>query len=372
MHVDEDQDEPDSNLEKTIIESFKSEPMGGFDPDKDGDREYAILVLSGGGSGGAFGAGFLSGWSKSGTRPDFKIVTGVSTGSLQATFAYLGPDYDDELTEVFTKYGTDAIYTERNILGGLLGDSAWDSKPLKKLIDTFIDDNVLKAVAAKHATGHRLFVGTSNMDTSEFIIWDMGAIASSKRKNKLERYRKVLLASCSIPVLFPPVYFDIDIGGKKYYEMHMDGGAQSQVFVRGFMLDLEDTLEDAGVQAKTEISLYIIRNGTAHEEITRHIVEASSVSIASATINGVFDLSTESSLFRIYMLAARYNIDFNIAAIPDDMFPDLDPVDFNLEIMRKVYDYAHDQAKNGYKWAKRPPGLDPDERIKAGNTKKDG
>jgi hypothetical protein len=366
MHVDEDQDEPDSHLEKTIIESFRSEPKGWFDPDKDGVREYAMLVLSGGGSAGAFGAGFLSGWSKSGTRPDFKIVTGVSTGSLQATFAYLGPDYDDQLTEVFTKYGTDDIYTKRGILAALLGDSAWDSAPLKKLIDAYIDDKVLNAVAAKHAKGHRLFVGTSNMDTSELIIWDMGAIASSSRKDKLERYRKVLLASCSIPVLFPPVYFDVDIGGKKYYEMHLDGGAQSQLFLRGFMLDLEETLVEAGILAKTETSLYIIRNGTADEEVTRHIVDASSVSIASATINGVFELSTESSLFRVYMLAARYNIDFNIAAIPDEMFPELDPVDFNLDIMRRVYDYAHDQAQKGYKWAKLPPCLDPDERFEAG------
>ncbi len=131
MHVDSDQEEADSELEKSMITSFLAEPRGEFDPDKDGVREYAMLVLSGGGSAGAFGAGFLSGWSKAGTRPDFKIVTGVSTGSLQATFAFLGSDYDDELTEQFTKYDTKHIYTERGVVGAVLGDSAYDSSPLK-------------------------------------------------------------------------------------------------------------------------------------------------------------------------------------------------------------------------------------------------
>jgi hypothetical protein len=121
MHLDHDQDEPDSQLEQSIITSIRDEPEGGFDPDKDGRTEYAILVLSGGGSAGAFGAGFLSGWTKVGTRPDFKVVTGISTGSLQATFAFLGSEYDGKLAEMFTQYGTDEIYIKRSLLGGVKG-----------------------------------------------------------------------------------------------------------------------------------------------------------------------------------------------------------------------------------------------------------
>jgi len=259
MHLDDDQDEPDSDLEQSIVASIRNEPPGLFDRDRDGVSEYAILVLSGGGAGGAFGAGLLSGWTQAGTRPDFKIVTGISTGSLQATFAFLGPDYDDELTEVFTQYGTDEIYTRRSPLGALLGESAWDTEPLKALIDHYITDEVLAAVAVKHLTGHRLFLGTSNMDTREFIIWDMGAIASSERADKLERYRNVMLASSAIPVLFPPVYFDVEIDGEDYYEMHVDGGVKAQLFLRGFMLDFEETLEEAGVKDKVGASLYVIR-----------------------------------------------------------------------------------------------------------------
>ena len=365
MHLDDDQDEPDSQLEQSIIASIRDEPEGWFDPDKDGRSEYAFLVLSGGGAAGAFGAGFLSGWTKAGTRPDFKVVTGISTGALQATFAFLGSGYDDELSEMFTQYGTDEIYTKRSLLGGLLGESAWDTEPLKELIERYFTDDVLAAVAAKHHNGHRLFLGTSNMDTGEFNIWDMGAIASSSRTDKLERYRNVIIASCAIPVLFPPVYFDVEINGEDYYEMHVDGGVKSQIFLRGFMLDFAEALEEAGVENKVEASLYVIRNGRAGQEIRRSIVAASSLSIASATINGVFDLSTDSSLFRIYVLANRNNIDFNLASIPDDVFPELDPLVFNLVTMRKVYDYTFEKARAGYEWAKVPPRLDPDELIEA-------
>ena len=107
--------------------------------------------------------------------------------------------------------------------------------------------------------------------------------------------------------------------------------------------------------------MYIIRNGTFGKYAERDIVGASSVSIAAATINGVFELSTESSLFRVYMLTSRFKIGFNMAAIPDGKFPDLDPVDFDLDVMRQIYDYAFDAASNGYDWLNVPPGLDPDE-----------
>ena len=363
MHLDARHVEPDSDLERTIKESFESEPEGSFDPDDDGQREYSVLVLSGGGSAGAFGAGFLSGWSETGARPDFKIVTGVSTGSLQSTFAFLGPEYDDELTEVYTQYSTNEIYTKRNLIAAALGESTWDTAPLKRLIDRYVTSDVLAAVAAKHARGHRLFVGTANMDTDEFIIWDMGAIASSSRSDKLEHYRKVLLASSSIPVLFPPVYFSVEIDGAEYYEMHVDGCIQAQLFLRGFMLDCEETFEEDLRRSDAEVSLYLIRNGMANETITREITAPSSLSIASATVNQLVDLSTDSSLFRVYVLAARYGIDFNLAAIPDDAFPNLDPIEFDTSEMRALYDFAYQQASNGYDWAKVPPGLDPTEAI---------
>lgn len=368
MRLDRDQEEEDSLLELSVMASFDSEPAGAFDPDRDDVREYAMLVLSGGGSAGAFGAGLLSGWSKAGTRPDFKVVTGVSTGSLQATFAFLGSDYDDELTRVY-EYGTDEIYRRRGIVAATLGDSAWDSAPLKELIDRHVDDAVLAAVAVKHRAGHRLYVGTSDMDTKEFVIWDMGRIASSDRPDKLERYRNVLLASSSIPVLFPPVYFEVGINGERYYAMHVDGGARAQVFLRGFMLDLEDALEDMSIpEDKYELSLYIIRNGTAGNEPHRDNVSASSLAIATEMMGSVFDLSSSSSLYRVYVLASRYGVDFNLAAIPDDFDPDFDSMIFDVDRMKRLYDFAFRQAESGYAWSKTPVDIDKDELFERPGT----
>lgn len=351
-----------SDLELSLEASFRDESEGEFDPDDDGVREYDILVLSGGGSAGAFGAGLLAGWSKNGSRPDFKVVTGVSAGALQATFAFLGSAYDDDLKAVFTDYETERIYRDRGLFEALLGDAAKDSEPLAELIERYIDEAVLAEVAKKHALGHRLFVGTSNMDTKEFVIWDMGAIASSERPGKLEHYRKILLASSSIPVVFPPVYFEIESNGEKYYEMHADGGARSQLFLRGFMLDLEDALEDSGIADEDiEARLFVIRNGLAEEFPSRRNIKPTSLAIAAAMISGVFEISTESSLYRIYVLANRYGIDFNLASIPMELGEGLDPLVFDLGLMDSLYWGAFERAEKGYEWSKVPAGLDPDE-----------
>ena len=78
-------------------------------------------------------------------------------------------------------------------------------------------------------------------------------------------------------------------------------------------------------------------------------------------INGVFELSTSARMSRNYVLADRYGVDFNLAAIPDDFEPDLDPVIFDLAQMKRLYDFAYDKARKGYEWTKVPPGLDKDE-----------
>ena len=75
-----------------------------------------FLAVSGGGSNGAFGAGLLSGWTKTGTRPEFTVVTGVSTGSLIAPFAYLGPPYDDLLTEAYTQISGEDVFRRKHVL----------------------------------------------------------------------------------------------------------------------------------------------------------------------------------------------------------------------------------------------------------------
>jgi hypothetical protein len=354
-----------SAFEDSLEKSFQSESQYEFDPDRDGVRTYSVLALSGGGSRGAFGAGLLSGWTKSGTRPEFKVVSGVSTGALQATFAFLGPDYDDVLREIYTTYSTTDIYRKRWALAGLFSESIKDTAPLQNLIEKYVTEEVLLAVARQHQEGHRLFVGTTNLDTTEFIIWDMGRIASSGRKDALEHYRRVLVAATAIPVLFPPVYFEVEADDEIYHEMHVDGATYAQLFFRGFMLDFEDAMEDVGIKpSKAETKIYIVRNGKEDEGDERAPVRARAVSVASTTIEALFKLSATSALYRVYVLANRNGIDFNLAAVPQDYVFDFDVTEFDAAGMQKLFNSGYNSAKDGYEWIKSPSFLDSDELFK--------
>ena len=362
IDLDEVQIDPDSDFEVTLAESFVNEDYEVFDPDHDGISTYNLLALSGGGSNGAFGSGLLCGWSTAGTRPCFKVVTGVSTGALQSTAAFLGPKYDYMLREIYTEYDTQDIYRRKLPLLILARDSVNDIWPLKRLIDKYITEEVIVAVIAEYNAGRRLFVGTTNMDTREFVIWDMGKIAASGKDGALDLYRKVLLASASIPVLFPPVYFEVEADGKKYQEMHSDGGAFAQAFFRGFLLDFEDAAQEKGLlPLKAEVNLYIIKNSKSQMSHDRVNISPVISSIMATTINNFVEISFTASLYRMYVLTNKYGIDFNLADIPNESGLVMSPLKFEPEDMQQLFDYGYQLAEKGYKWEKAPPGLDTDE-----------
>lgn len=358
IDLDELDSEYDSELENSIARSLEMDKDRG----KDEGRTYNLLALSGGGSNGAFGAGLLCGWTAAGNRPDFKVVTGVSTGALQATAAFLGSEYDYILKEIYTEYGTRDIYRRRFPLLLFAVDGIYHTEPLKKLIARYITSDLLQAVADKHNAGRRLFVGTTNLDSQEFVIWNMGLIAASGREDAIELYRKVLLASASVPVVFEPIYFEVEKDGEKFYEMHCDGGAYSQVFFRGFLLDFEEALTEIGLFGeKTKIELYIINNGKPLVSRERTNVSPRAASIAAVTINNLFNITITSSLFRMYVITSRYGVGFNLATLGDESELFLEPLDFDKEKMRKLFDYSYEATKAGYKWISVPPGLDPGE-----------
>ena len=354
----------DSQLQESIQKTLLN-PTGWYAAQKDSESRIDILALSGGGSRGAFGAGVLCGWSEAGTRPDFKIVTGVSTGALQSTFAFLGSDYDSALKDVYTQHDTKDLYSKRSRVAPLYTDATNDSIGLSKVIEHYITAEVLEAVANKHQRGYRLFVGTTNLDTTEFIIWNMGKIAASGRADALEHYRKVLLASASIPVFFPPVYFEVQANGKRYHEMHVDGSTYSNLVFRSFMLDIEDAIEKVGISLSDfDIRLYIIRNGRRDEESARVPVPGKALSIAESTIRTLFKVSSTSAMYRAYVLANRSNIDYHLAVIPTDYKFDFAVTDFDQEGMLELFEFGYNEsAPNGYKWLKHPPFIDLAEQF---------
>src|SRR6267142_1568355 len=126
-----------------------------------------LLAVSGGGDNGAFGAGLLCGWTAAGNRPTFKAVTGVSTGALIAPFAYLGTGYDDVLRQVYTSIKPTDIAERRSFLAAIDNDGMADNRPLWGLISKFIDEKFLAKVAAEHARGRGLLIGTTNLDARQ-------------------------------------------------------------------------------------------------------------------------------------------------------------------------------------------------------------
>ena len=318
------------------------------------NTEMDFLAISGGGANGAFAAGLLNAWTDSGTRPEFNIVTGISTGALIAPFAYLGPDYDHLLTEFYTKYSTDDLVEERGWLRTILGGEAgYDTEGLQEKLAEYFDEDVMRAIAAEYKRGRILLIGTTNLDASRPVNWNIGAIASSGKPGALQLIRDVILASASIPIAFPPVMIDVVADGVEYDEMHTDGGVSRQSFIF-YMASPEDTFEQLGVVGQPDV--YIIRNSKL--EPTWRQVDRKVLAIGGRSASAMVHTQGIGDLYREFLGARKYGFDFNLAYIPRDFDAQSNEL-FDVEYMRKLYQLAYDLAINGYDWKEYPPGLSP-------------
>jgi len=216
------------------------------------------VAISGGGDNGAYSAGLLNGWTAAGTRPEFKLVTGISTGALIAPFAFLGQKYDATLKEVYTTIAPKDVLVARSMLAGVLGDAMADNAPLWALTRKSITADLLKEVAAEYAKGRFLLIGTTDLDARRGIIWNMGKIASHGTPQALDLFVSVMIASASIPAGFPPTMIDVEADGKRYQEMHVDGGTVAQVFVYPAAIHVGEQAAAAGIVRDRK--LYVIRN----------------------------------------------------------------------------------------------------------------
>lgn len=309
------------------------------------------LAISGGAEDGAYGAGLLVGWSEQGTRPQFDLVTGISAGALIAPLAFLGREHDKDLRAVFT-HGQEQIFTT-NVLSGLLGGPALaDSAPLERLIAHYVDQRFLRDVARERQKGRILLIGTTNLDAQRPVIWDMGRIAMSDTPQSLALFRKILLASASIPGAFPPVRIEVQVNGRTYEEMHVDGGVTQQVFLLPSRLAFGEVDKSVGLHVARR--LYVIRNGKVSPEWLP--VEEKTFSIASRSISTLIKSQGIGDLYRLYAVTRRDGTDFNLATIPAD-FPWKCEQPFDTRYMAALYEQGYRQGRNGYAWAKVPPGL---------------
>ena len=314
-----------------------------------GHGPVTLLALSGGGPDGAYGAGLMNGWTQAGNRPEFDMVTGISTGSLIAPFAFLGPAYDPTLRQAYLTISDGRVFRKRSFLGLLFnGISVADSDPLYETILGQFDDQVLAAIAAEHRKGRRLYVGTTDMDAEALMCWDMGAIAASGSPGARELFCRVLLASASIPVAFPPVFFDVEAGGRSYQEMHCDGGCMTQVF--GFVF-LSRVRELSGRSAAT---LYVVRNEIL--SATWEDVRPELVPIGARAINLLLRNQGVGDLYRAYLVSLETGLDFQLSYIPDGFSYSNRHGQFDPGYMKALYDLGFDRAVSGEAWTRSAPG----------------
>ena len=313
---------------------------------------HNYLAISGGGSDGAFGAGVLVGWTASGNRPTFQMVTGISTGALIAPFAFLGSAYDAQLQEAYTTISTKDILKKRRPLKILTGDAAVDSKPFKQLIAKYITPSMLKEIAGEYMKGRRLYIGTTNLDAKRPVIWNIGAIASSGHPDAIKLVRSVMLASASIPGIFPPVYIEVEADGHRYDEIHVDGGTASQVFLYPGKIDYAYAKRKVGITLKGRV--FIIRNSRLQTDW--EMVSPKIGSIAKESILTLIMTQGTGDLYRIFFGTQRDGIEYNLAYIPET-FKVEHKEPFDRKYMNKLFDLGYDLAIRGYPWDKSPPGF---------------
>ena len=312
------------------------------------DRKF--LSVSGGGSNGAFGAGLLVGWTASGARPQFDIVTGISTGSLIAPFAFLGPAYDGSLREAYTEVTGKDLYKKKGILSIVGSDSIADNTPLRRLVEKYVTDQLLADVAREHGKGRRLLVGTTNIDAERPVIWDMGAIASSGKPGRKQLFRDILVASASIPGMFPPIRLNVVADGKRYDELHVDGGTSNQAFL--FPSNFSPKNVDKQLGAKRKRTLYIIRNGKVTPEWSA--VKPRLASIAGKSISSLIKTQGIGDLYRMYANARRDGIAFNAIWVPAS-FNMKEKEPFDQAYMRTLFNLGYEMGKGGIPWSQLPP-----------------
>ncbi|MFO1489271.1 MAG: patatin-like phospholipase family protein [Verrucomicrobiota bacterium] len=317
-----------------------------------GPSRIQYLSLSGGGMNGAFGAGFLCGWTQQGSRPTFDFVTGVSAGALLAPFAFVGTNQDASLRQIYSRLCPEDLYYRKGLLRILRDDSVYDTAPLRKLLEKYITREFLNKVAREHGRGRRLWMGTANLDAKRPVIWDMGAIAASGKPDATNLFINVMMASAAVPGVFPPVYFKVKAGGKTYDELHVDGGIGRQVFAYGPVLKLDEIRKSLPEKHRGRpAELFVIRNGdlaTHYDPITPRALP-----IVLTSITALTHYQAEGDFYRMYVYAQRDKCDYNLTGIPPE-YQRRSTKEFDPEEMKRLFDLGERMGRDGRCWVHTP------------------
>ncbi len=303
---------------------------------------FSILALSGGGANGAFGAGALVGLARSGTRPRFSVVTGVSAGALIAPYAFLGQEWDQQLTDAYTGGLADHLLQPRR-LGVIFGSSAYSGAPLKRLVDHYLSDTLIKAIAGEAASGRLLLIATTNVDTGETVIWDLGSIAMNGGVRAKTLIREVLVASASVPGMFPPVIIRVEAHGATFDEAHVDGTASVPFIVPSAFSRIAERQD----RAMPPPAVYVIVNGRLREDPLSVQLRFRSIMSRSISTGLSHMVRTTLELTATTMQSDGAGLEYS--AIPV-AYPYFAPFDFRAAHMRQLFDYGYECARTGRLW----------------------
>lgn len=304
-----------------------------------------ILALSGGGAGGAFGAGAVAGLTRAGTRPSFDVVTGVSAGALVAPYAFLGPSWDAQLLDAFTGVAGDNLLQSRG-LGMVFGSSIYSGRPLRQLVEAYVTDEMIRAIAHEAAKGRLLLVATTDVANGEPVVWDLGAIAKNGGSSARTLFCDVLVASASVPGMFPPVIIRVAENGVNNDQAHVDGAATVPFFVPPALLQ-----SSRGIPGTGRAAVFVIVDGSLSggARTTRLTARA----ILSRSIRVGLDHLLLTTLELTAATAQLQGADLQYSSLPTD-YPLPDVFDFSARVRGPLFHYAYQCAETGRFWTSFP------------------
>ncbi len=312
-----------------------------------------VLCLSGGGSFGAYSAGVLIGWSEQGVRPDFDVVTGISTGALIAPFAFLGPKYDPQLKHFYTALESRDLYRVRP-LRALFGEAFADTAPLAAQLDAFFTPEAMAEIADAHRRGRRLYVGTTEEEGKQFVVWDIGAMAERGRPCDRELIVKVILGSASPAGFFPSAKIDVVVDGRRYTERHVDGCVSQSLFFRPPYVPPEER-SDVAARDLAGTKVYVIVAGKLYAD--PEVIRPWSLAQASKSVSTLLYAQTRGDLQRLYMICLLTGMDYYVSAIPQGYEAPTSSAAFEPAVMTALFEEGRRVIGTPEAWRTLPPGV---------------
>lgn len=340
-----------------IREKVRAESLKNRNPNAPPFRAKNVLALSGGGSFGAFSAGMICGWTARGDRPEFDVVTGISTGALIAPFAFLGSAYDEQLKTFYTTLEQRDLYRLKPIRG-LFGESLADNAGLAKQVDRVLTPQLIGEIAAAHQQGRRLYIGTTAVESKRFIVWDIGEIACRGRDCDRLLIKQILLGSSAIPGMFPPQHIQVSLDGECVTERHTDGGVSAAIFVHPPYVPPEHRSKKPNADL-AGTNLYLIVAGKLYADLEP--VKPLALEIVGKQVSAMAYAQTRGDLNRIFTASVLTGMEFKLAAIPPEYPAPTSSIEFKIPVLRGLFQEGFRVATSNEPWRQTPPGVEPGE-----------